>query len=273
MSGTRERRVASLEDRLSDSPDKLIQDNMIVEEDNEDTDSTNEDFLCVRFEELSDQLYNPRAINSLAAWIRHNDQKLERARQQAINNRDTRSDVYSTHRRSQSPTRLSEPYYVAHERPEVMFRRMLRDESAKITYTESIWSAPAFAWNPDFLEVAHIFVPDIESEARLRYWANCWNTLGTVKRLLTTAIEHGIRFFLALSPDRAHQFRPIIVDSLDRSSAASLYGVNFQETTLLPMDNGTTFCTTYLARMNDMLRCPHARAFIAEGGQLSWIAR
>ena len=273
MSGTTERRVASLQDRLSDNPDDLVQDDMLVEDDSGDTDSTNEDFLCVRFEELSDELYDPRAINSPAAWIRHNEQKLERARRQTINSRDSRGEVYSAHRRSQSPTRLSEPYYVLHERPEVMFRRMLRDESAKITYTESVWSAPAFAWNPDFLEVAHIFVPDIESEARLRYWANCWNTLGTVKRLLTTAIEHGIRFFLAISPDRARQFRPIIVDSLDRSSAASLYGMNFQETTLSPMDNGATFCTTYLARMNDMLRRPHTRAFIAEGGQLSWIAR
>ena len=140
-------------------------------------------------------------------------------------------------------------------------------------YTESIWSAPAFAWNPDFLEAAHIFVPDIESEARLRYWANCWDTLGTTKRLLTTAIKHGLCFFLAISLDRARQFRPIIVDNLDRSSAASLYGVNFQEATLSPMDNRTTFCTAYLARMNDMLRRPHAHAFIAEGGQLSWIAR
>ena len=198
---------------------------------------------------------------------------MERARRQAADRRTVKGDHHASRRFSQSPARLSDPYYIAHEKPEVMFRRMLRDESAKITYTESLWSAPAFTWNPEFLEVAHIFIPDIESEARLRYWANCWNTLGSVKRLLTTAIEHGVRFFLAISLDRARQFRPIIVDSLDRSSAASLYGVNFQEAILSPTDNSTTYCTTYLARMNDMLRRPHARAFIAEGGQLSWIAR
>ena len=270
LSGTTNKRETSLQDRLSDNLDK---DNMSVDDTSVGTDSTDDDSFCTLFEELSDELYHPRAVNSPAAWIRHNDQKMERARRQAADRRVARGDLPNTQRLSQSPTRLSEPYYTAHEKPEVMFRRMLRDESAKITYTESIWSAPAFAWNPDFLEAAHIFVPNIESEARLRYWANCWDTLGTTKRLLTTAIEHGLRFFLAISLDRACQFRPIIVDNLDRSSAASLYGVNFQEATLSPMDNGTTFCTAYLARMNDMLRRPHARAFIAEGGQLSWIAR
>ena len=127
---------------------------------------------------------------------------------------------------------------------------MLRDESAKITYTKSTWCTPVYAWNPTFLDVAHIFVPDIQSEARLCYWANCWDTLGTTKRLFTTAIEHGILFFLAISLDHTRQFRPIIVDSLDRSSAASLYGVSFQESTLMPTDNNATFCTAYLARMN-----------------------
>ena len=272
ISGATGRRETTLEDRLSDSFDKQGQEDMTMD-DSADTDSTDEDFLYVRFEELSDQLYDPRAVNSPAAWIRHNEQKLERARRQASIQRDVRGDHPGMQRRSQSPSRLSDPYYITHERPEVMFRRMLRDESAKITYTESTWCAPIYAWNPTFLDVAHIFVPDIQSEARLRYWANCWDTLGTTKRLFTTAIEHGIRFFLAISLDRARQFRPIIVDSLDRSSAASLYGVSFQETTLMPTDNSATFCTAYLARMNDMLRRPHARAFIAEGGQLSWIAR
>ena len=262
----------TLQDRLSDNPDQSNHDKMAID-DTTDSDSTHEDFLCVTFEELSDELYDPRAVNSPAAWIHNNEQKMERARHQTTIRREARGDPPNTQRHSQSPSRLSDPYYISHDRPEIMFTRMLQDESAKITYTESTWSAPVYAWNPDFLEVAHIFIPDIESKARLRYWANCWDSLGTVKRLLTTAIEHGIRFFLALSLDRACQFRPIIVDSLDRSSAASLYGANFQEVPLSPMDNGTTFCTAYLARMNDMLRRPHARAFIAEGGQLSWIAR
>ena len=232
MSSTTEKKGMSLQDRLSDNPDELAQDSMPVDNDSGDTDSTDEDFLCVHFEELSDELFDPRAVNSPAAWIRHNDQKLERAQRQAADHRNTRGDLQVTHHRSQSPVRLSDPYYVEHEKPKIMFRRMLWDESAKITYTESIWSAPAFAWNLDFLEVAHFFIPDLESEAHLCYWANCWNTLGTVKRLLTTAIEHGICFFLALPLDRTHQFRPIIVDSLNHSSAASLYGVNFQEATL-----------------------------------------
>lgn len=154
-----------------------------------------------------------------------------------------------------------------------MFRRMLKDESAKITYTESTWFAPDFAWNADFLETAYIFIPDIESEARLRYWANCWDTIGTVHKLLSTAIEHGLKFYLALPQDHLRQFRPIIVDNLNRTSASSLYAMGFQEPNLSPAENTKTFCNLYLARMNDLFRCPHARAFIGEGGQFSWIAR
>ena len=150
---------------------------------------------------------------------------------------------------------------------------MLKDESAKITYTASTWFAPSFAWNSDFLEAAYIFVPDIESEARLRYWANCWDTIGTTQRLLSTAIEHGLKFYLALPQDRLRQFRPIIVDNLDRTSASSLYATGFQEPNLSPAENAAAFCTSYMARMNDLLSRPHARAFIGEGGQFSWIAR
>ena len=154
-----------------------------------------------------------------------------------------------------------------------MFRHLLKDKSAKITYTESTWCAPHYTWNTDFLEAAFIFIPGIESEARMRYWANCWDTIRTAKTLLTTAIEHGLRFYLALPPDRIRQFWPLTVDSLDRSSASFLYGVGFQEQVLSPTDNATTFCTSYLAKINDLLRHPHAPAFIAEGGQISWIAR
>ncbi|EDR04509.1 uncharacterized protein LACBIDRAFT_330399 [Laccaria bicolor S238N-H82] len=226
---------AKLLDRLSDGSDGLAPDDMTVDDDSADTKSTNEEFLCIRFEELSDELYDPRAVNSPAAWIRQNDQKLERARRQAADRRGTGDHLFSTY----ATGRIGENNLHG----EHLVSTCIRLESG------------------------------LSGDSRLRYWANCWNTLGTVKRLLTTAIEHGIRFFLAISLDRARQFRPIIVDNLDHSSAASLYGTGFHETTLSPMDNGTTFCTAYLARMNDMLRRPHARAFIAEGGQLSWIAR
>ena len=154
-----------------------------------------------------------------------------------------------------------------------MFWRMLKDKSVKITYPTSTWFTPSFAWNTDFLEAAYIFVLDIESEARLRYWANCWDTIGTVQRLLSTTIEHSLKFHLALPLDHLRQFRPIIVDDLDCTSASSLYAMGFQEPNLSPAENATTFCASYMVRMNDLLHHPHACTFIGEGGQFSWIAR
>ena len=254
----------SLQERLSDTS----QLEMSVDE---QSDSTQDEFD--RFPEVPDILYHPWAVNSPAAWIRRNDELLSNARRYTAELRAARGDDITSLRRSQSPACLSDPYFAPHKRPEVMFRRLLKDESAKITYTESTWCAPHYAWNADFLETAFIFIPDIESESRMRYWANCWDTVGTTQRLLTIAIEHGLRFFLALPPDRVRQFRPLIVDNLDRTSASSLYGAGFQEQTLAPTDNAATFCSSYLAKMNDILRRPHARTFIAEGGQISWIAR
>lgn len=238
----------------------------------ESSDSTDEDFKTIKFKSVPDILYHPRAINSPAAWIRHNNEKLAKARRDTEESRSTRGEL-QVRAHSQSPIRLNDPYFTMHERPEIMFRRLLKDDAAKITYTDSTWCAPSFAWNTEFLDVACLFIPDTESEARLRYWANCWDTVTNVRRLLTLAIEHGIKFHLALLPHHLRQFRPKVIDSLDRSSAASLYGTSFQEPNLAASDNMSTFCTTYLARMNDLLRRPHARAFIAEGGQYSWIAR
>ncbi|EDR09657.1 uncharacterized protein LACBIDRAFT_318948 [Laccaria bicolor S238N-H82] len=266
MGGSLVKGRLSLQDRLSDD---ASQTDMSTTQ----SSLSDEDFTAVRITEVPDTLYHPRAINSPAAWIRHNEALLENARRTTTARRTAQGIEASPYRRSQSPTQISEPIHSSHERPEVMFRRLLKDESAKITYTSSTWFAPHFAWNPEYLEVAYLFIPDVESEARLRYWANCWDTVGTIRRLLTIAIEHGIRFYLALPPDSVRRFRPIIIDSLDRSSASFIYNVGFQEPPLSPADNAATFCATYLARMNDLLRRPHARAFIAEGGQLSWIAR
>ena len=231
------------------------------------------DLECVKFIEIPDILYHPHAVNSPAAWIHYNAKKLDESRCRTSDLRAARGDVPSPYHHSQSPTRLSDPFFVSHNRPEVMFWRMLKDESAKITYTTSTWFAPSFAWNTDFLEAAYIFIPDIESKARLRYWANCWDTIGTVQRLLSTTIEHGLKFHLALPLDRLRQFWPIIMDDLDHTSASSLYATGFQEPNLSPAENAATFCTSYMARMNDLLHRPHAHAFIGEGGQFSWIAR
>jgi len=71
-----ERKETTLQDHLSDSFDRQGQDNMAID-DSADMDSTDEEFLYVHFEELSDQLYDPWAVNSPAAWIRHNEQKLD----------------------------------------------------------------------------------------------------------------------------------------------------------------------------------------------------
>ncbi|EDR09697.1 uncharacterized protein LACBIDRAFT_319060 [Laccaria bicolor S238N-H82] len=256
----------SLQDRLSDDTPRS-------DTPNTQSAMSDDDLMTARILEVPDTLYHPRAINSPAAWIRHNENLLTNARQGTADRRASQGIGSTPFRRSQSPTRISDPIHSSHERPEIMFQRLLRDESAKITYTTSTWFAPHFAWNPEFLEAAYLFIPDEESEARLRYWANCWDSVGTVKRLLTIAIEHGIRFHLSLPPDSVRRFRPIIVDNLDRSSASFIYNVGFQEPPLLPADNAATYCATYLARMNDVLRRPHACAFIAEGGQLSWIAR
>ena len=231
--------------------------------------STNKDLLFVDFPEIPDILYHPCAVNSPAAWIRFNAEKLDKSRHQTSQLHAARGDNPSPYRCLQPPTCLSDPIFASHERPEVMFQRMLKDESAKITYMESTWFAPGFTWNEEFLETAYIFIPERQKRSPAEVLGQL---LGHHRDGMETP-EHGLKFHLALPQDCLRQFQPIIVDSLDHTSASSLYAIRFQEPNLSPAENAATFCTLYQARMNDLLCCPHARAFIGEGGQLSWIAR
>ena len=93
------KRETSLQDHLSDNLDK---DNMSVDDTSVGTDSTDDDSFCTLFEELSDELYHPRAVNSPATWIRHNNQKMEQARRQAADRRVARGDL-PTHSASLNP--------------------------------------------------------------------------------------------------------------------------------------------------------------------------
>lgn len=109
----------SLQERLSDG----THSEMSVDE----TDSPTDD-RHIDFREVQDILYHPQVVNSPAAWICHNEELLTSARHRTAELRTAREEDIIPLRRSQSPARLSDPYFAPHERTEVMFRRLLKDE-------------------------------------------------------------------------------------------------------------------------------------------------
>ena len=93
----------SLQERLSDNPQS--------EEMHIDNVSDSSDDGYTRFPDMPDVLYHPRAVNSPAAWIRRNEELLNNARRYTAELRTARGENTVSLRHSQSPTRLSDPYF------------------------------------------------------------------------------------------------------------------------------------------------------------------
>ena len=93
-----------------------------------------------------------------------------------------------------------------------------------------------------------------------------------MRSLLELAINRGMRFIIAIPFDALPRFhqqdKPSLSDLTKRT-----YDTGFQEAPLTYSKGGSAFMDQYLGKLADILRCPHARAVIAMGGPMSWIAR
>lgn len=95
ISGMLELSTTRLADRLSDSSIGSASEQMAIDGDSGETTSTDDD-SCTCFEEVEDILY-PRAVNSPAAWICNNKQRLDKAQQQMKELHDIRGSSAFQH--------------------------------------------------------------------------------------------------------------------------------------------------------------------------------
>lgn len=143
---------------------------------------------------------------------------------------------------------------------------------ARVTFAEGGNEVPNdLKWDKDYLKMGVLYVPELSSEVRMRYWANTLSGMHSVSQVLNRAIAHGIEFYLAIPQSNIPHFRPANPTSSDL--AAKVFYDEYKEPGLTWGNGGSEFWNIYLVRAREILSRPHGRAAIFAGGPLAWLAR
>jgi hypothetical protein len=181
----------------------------------------------------------------------------------------------SRSRRSRSPT-IRSPLLKSlppHERPAQVFRAAYKELAGKLTYTDRIFATvDTGAWNAQLLAIGYLHVPDWRVQVRLRFFANCVPTIRHVHTILSIAIEHRLSFQIAIRTEDFHFFEAGPISHIDQRLVKTMYKSGFSEPQL-SYSSPSAFINAYLGKVADVLRRPHARAFIGLGGPFSWLAQ
>ena len=186
----------------------------------------------------------------------------------------SRSRSSQSRQRSRSPKPLHERHMV---KPSESFKLALSDAVARFTWKERPEKLALLASSSrrDDLVYQHAFlcIPDWKSQARMRYYASCHPEVSNIRQVIELAVVHRLEFALAIRVSDLNLFVPPVVSGLDRMGIKALYQPGFTEPSF-SYTKGTpaVFANAYLAKINDILRRPHARAFVGMGGPYSWIA-
>ena len=157
------------------------------------------------------------------------------------------------------------------------FKLSLSDAVARFTWKERpekvILLADSDEQNNPVFQHAFLCVPDWKSQVRMRYYASCRPEVSSMRQVVHIAVIHRLEFAIAIRVADVGLFVPRVVTGLDRMGIKALYQPGFIEPPF-SYTKGTpaVFANTYIAKINDILRRPHARAFIGMGGPYSWIA-
>ena len=186
----------------------------------------------------------------------------------------SRSRSSQGRQRSRSPRPRHDRHLV---KPSESFRQALSDTVARFTWKErperlALLSHSERKANLVF-QHAFLCIPDWKSQVRMRYYASCRPEVSDIRHVVDIAIIHQLEFSLAIRVSDVGLFTPVVVSGLDRMGIKALYQPGFTEPSF-SYTKGTpaVFANAYLAKINDILQRPHARAFIGMGGPYSWIA-
>jgi hypothetical protein len=178
-------------------------------------------------------------------------------------------------RRSRSPT-IRSPLLKSmppHQRPAEVFRIAYGELAGKLTYTDLLFaSIDTSMWNAQFLSVGYLHVPDWRVQVRLRFFANCVPTVRHINSILSIAIEHRLSFQIAIRVEDFHFFEAETISYIDQRLLKTMYKTGFTEPHF-SYTSASAFINAYIGKVADVLRRPHARAFIGLGGPFSWLAQ
>ncbi|KAJ7854022.1 hypothetical protein B0H13DRAFT_1903834 [Mycena leptocephala] len=128
-------------------------------------------------------------------------------------------------------------------------------------------------WNHDWLSKAILVCEDYRTYIRMKTWAACCDAKD-ICDILNMAICYGAAFELYVRQTDARKVgMPTQVTSLLQSTLHATYAAGFTEIFLDFGAGGATCYGRYLSQILALLSRPHAVAFIAAGGILSFIAQ
>ncbi|KIM36523.1 hypothetical protein M413DRAFT_78124 [Hebeloma cylindrosporum] len=159
------------------------------------------------------------------------------------------------------------------ERPMKIFRNAFKDLAGKLTFTEDLFMlTQANVWDPQFVNIGYLHIPDWRSQVRMHYFANCVDTIRHIQPVLTMAIEHRLTFQVGVLASDFHFFNTEAILKIDQRLLKEMYKPGFTETPLT-YTSPSTFLTSYLGKVANVLHWPHAHAFIGLGGPYSWLTQ
>jgi hypothetical protein len=159
-------------------------------------------------------------------------------------------------------------------RPFELLRKTMSGYLNHISYRYRLFTIPdPTAWHPLLFSKGVLILPDKRSEIRMRILAMCLNsTPQFMRQVLETAIKHRLTFRIGVKMADLIHFSPQDTSLTDRVGTSYLYELNYQEQSFI-YTSTPAFVAAYIARLLELLKRPHAPAFIGLGGPYSWTAQ
>ena len=186
----------------------------------------------------------------------------------------SRSRSSQGHQRSQSPLPCHSCQLVNSGES---FKLALSDAVARFTWKEQPEKVAMLVdlghHNNPIFQHAFLCMSDWKSQIRTCDYASCCLEVSSMCQVIPIAVVHRLEFAIAIHVSDVSLFVPGEIMGLDRIGVKALYQPGFLEPPF-SYTKGTPaiFANTYIAKVNNILRHPHACAFIGMGGPYSWIA-
>ncbi|KAK6992720.1 hypothetical protein R3P38DRAFT_3224983 [Favolaschia claudopus] len=146
----------------------------------------------------------------------------------------------------------------------------LREWCDPLTHNAVLWKIPSqYIWNMDFLRDTYLIVSEA-AEMRLRMIALRTPNVRYLRHVLELGIERGIPFHLALRSSVCESYRPRAPILHRATTKAQLEDSSRR---LEAAGNPAQTYNRWLKLLGDIASLENARAIIARGGVVSWIAR
>ena len=224
--------------------------------------STSHVSLLHRLSDLSRP--SPKQLSNIGSWRkslreRHNERE--------------ESGSSSNRRRSQSPPRSSRIEVSAYRKVAYQFTKVLNEIGERISQNNALLTIRDDSeWGVGLIQSGYLIVIDWRSQARMRYFASRYPDVKFIRQLLVSALSHRLAFSIAIKTQDISLFKPPVFLAEEQRNLAATYEVGYYEAPLEYRSQGL-YITAWKGKLTDLLRRPHARAFISMGGPFSWIAQ